>query len=103
MLQQLLLLLLLVMATSVTEAFAPVVTPRVVGSTKNTGALRPRSSTTTALPAAPILIISGFLKKRQEEERKKERATQKFIAGLKQPRNRVLDNTTLAFLRELWK
>ncbi|CAB9499888.1 expressed unknown protein [Seminavis robusta] len=39
----------------------------------------------------------------QEEERKQERATAKFIAGLKQPRNRVLDNTTLAFLRELWK
>jgi hypothetical protein len=39
----------------------------------------------------------------KEHERKKEAATLRFIAGLKQPRNRVLDNTTLAFLRELWK
>ena len=39
----------------------------------------------------------------REEEHKKAVATEKFIAGLKQPRNRVLDNTTLAFLRELWK
>ena len=30
-------------------------------------------------------------------------ATQKFIQGLQQPRNRILDQTTLAFLRELWK
>ena len=39
----------------------------------------------------------------REEEKKAAVATDKFIAGLKQPRNRVLDNTTLAFLRELWK
>jgi Basic region leucine zipper len=39
----------------------------------------------------------------KEHERKKQAATERFIAGLKQPRNRVLDNTTLAFLRELWK
>ena len=39
----------------------------------------------------------------REEEHKKAVSTEKFIAGLKQPRNRVLDNTTLAFLRELWK
>ena len=39
----------------------------------------------------------------REEERKSAAATDRFIQGLKQPRNRVLDNTTLAFLRELWK
>jgi len=39
----------------------------------------------------------------QEHERKAAIATDKFVAALKQPRNRVLDNTTLAFLRELWK
>jgi len=40
---------------------------------------------------------------RLDEERKSAAATEKFIQGLRQPRNRVLDNTTLAFLRELWK
>lgn len=39
----------------------------------------------------------------REEERKAAASTERFIQGLKQPRNRVLDNTTLAFLRELWK
>ena len=39
----------------------------------------------------------------REEERKATASTERFIQGLKQPRNRVLDNTTLAFLRELWK
>ena len=57
----LLMLMLLVMAASVTEAFSPLVRPYIVVHRR----------TNTALPAAPILIISGFLKKRQEEERKK--------------------------------
>lgn len=39
----------------------------------------------------------------KEQELKSVAATDRFIQGLKQPRNRVLDNTTLAFLRELWK
>ena len=36
---------------------------------------------------------------RQEEDYKAAEATKKFIQGLKQPRNRVLDNTTLALPR----
>lgn len=39
----------------------------------------------------------------RDEERKKEESTERFVAYLKIPRNRVLDNTTHAFLKELWK
>jgi hypothetical protein len=39
----------------------------------------------------------------EDEECKKAESTERFIAALKIPRNRVLDNTTHAFLKELWK
>lgn len=39
----------------------------------------------------------------QEDIRRQEESTEKFIKHLTRPSNRMLDNTTLSFLRELWR